>query len=142
MGSTSTGSIEPTTQCTDLSRENEKLKKDNEKLGCELARAKKQCDELVGFLRDTFNVGPDQINRIIREGTSGSSHDTVRFDDDDIAVGECECEEGEKLKLFGVWLKSEEGKENAKITNGKSNCRKRGREDTIGGANNELNTVV
>lgn len=145
MGSTSTGSVEETPQCADLSGENEKLKKDNEKLSYELARAKKQCDELVAFLRDTLNVGPDQINRIIRQGTCGSSPDAVRFEDnDENAVGECECEGRESLKLFGVWLKSEEeGKDKMKIATAKGNCRKRGREDPIGAASaKELNTVV
>ncbi|XP_061370290.1 heat shock factor protein HSF24-like [Gastrolobium bilobum] len=149
MGSTSTGSVETTTHCGDLSGENDKLKKDNEKLSCELARAKQQCEELVAFLRDTLNVGPDQINRIIRQGTCGSSNDAVRFDDnnndnDENVLGECECEGegGESLKLFGVWLKAEEGKEKMKIDAANGNCRKRGREDPMGAAAKELKTVV
>ncbi|XP_047163714.1 heat shock factor protein HSF24-like isoform X2 [Vigna umbellata] len=137
MGSTSTGSVEgaTTTQCADLTGENEKLKKDNEKLSGELARAKKQCNELVSFLRESLNVCPDVINRIIRQGTCGSSDDAVRFecsgdDDDENAVGEYEGKVddesgGESLKLFGVWLKGENG-------------RKRGRDDPI----KELKTLV
>jgi len=41
MGSTSTGSVEPNTYCPDLSSQNKRLKKDNEKLTGELALAKK-----------------------------------------------------------------------------------------------------
>lgn len=138
MGSTSTASVE-----LDLSCENEKLKKDNEKLCCELARAKKQCDELVAFLRDTLKVGPDQIDRIIRQGTCGSTlDDAVRFDndndvdDDENAVGEDgSVVGGESLKLFGVWLKGEEGKKE-KLKIGAANkgncCHKRGRQDQMG----------
>ncbi|KAK7331077.1 hypothetical protein VNO77_25290 [Canavalia gladiata] len=148
MGSTSTGSMmELTTQCADLSGENEKLKKDNEKLSCELACAKKQCDELVAFLRDSVNVGPEVINRILGQGTRGSSPDAVRFDDDDDeeenAAGECECKGsgGESLKLFGVWLKGEDGKENLNIA-ANGNCRKRGRQDPIAAGAKQLNTLV
>ncbi|XP_057449517.1 heat stress transcription factor B-1 [Lotus japonicus] len=127
-GSKNPGSVETTTappntlppatlQCANLSSENEKLKKENETLGWELARAKKQCEELVGFLRERLKVGPDQIERIMRKGSYGS--------DENNAVGEGKCEgEGECLKLFGVWLKE------------KSFCEKRNnkreREDQMG----------
>lgn len=143
MGSTSMGSLEETTTA-DLSGENEKLKKDNEKLSCELARAKKQCDELVAFLKDSLNVGPDQINRIIRQGSYESSLDAVRFDDDEkngIANGDGSV----SLKLFGVWLKGQNGKDKMKIGANNGNCcNKRGREDQMGfsGPNKELKTVV
>ncbi|PQP94989.1 heat stress transcription factor B-1 [Prunus yedoensis var. nudiflora] len=92
MASTSTsspdsknpGSVETAAmgQASDLSGENEKLKKENENLSSELAQTKKQCDELVGFLMDYLKVGPDQINRIMRQGSY----------------------------LFGVWVKGEEKK--------------------------------
>ncbi|CAJ1942801.1 unnamed protein product [Sphenostylis stenocarpa] len=160
MGSTSTGSVEgatTTTHCADLSgeneklkKDNEKLKKDNEKLSGELARARKQCDELVSFLRESLNVCPDVINRIIRQGTCGSSDDAVRFesipdDDDENAVGECEPKVddesgGDTLKLFGVWLKGQNGNEKDKLKIG--NCRKRGRDDPIAGSAKELKTLV
>lgn len=158
MGSTSTGSVEAaaaaaaaattTNQCAGLSDENEKLKKHNEKLSSELARAKKQCDELVAFLKDSLNVCPDVINRIIEQGTCGSSDDAVRFDanDDDeenVVVGECEREQPngeESLKLFGVWLKGQNGKNKDKLKIG--TCRKRGREDPIVGSAKELKTLV
>ncbi|ESW27920.1 hypothetical protein PHAVU_003G244000 [Phaseolus vulgaris] len=153
MGSTSTGSVEgaTTSQCADLSGENEKLKKDNEKLSGELARAKKQCNELVSFLRESLNVCPDVINRIIRQGTCGSSDDAVRFecirdDDDENAVGECGAKVddergGESLKLFGVWLKGENGNEEDKVKIG-TNWRKRGRDDPMAGTAKELKTLV
>ncbi|RYQ80605.1 hypothetical protein Ahy_Scaffold1g106906 isoform A [Arachis hypogaea] len=110
MGSSSTsspdsknpGSVETTTQCANLSSENEKLKKDNETLNCELARAKKQCDELVAFLRDCLKVCPDQINRIMRQGKCGSTQQ----------VGEAAGPS--TLKLFGVWLKEEKPNNNHK----------------------------
>ncbi|MED6197318.1 hypothetical protein PIB30_055513 [Stylosanthes scabra] len=128
MGSSSTsspdsknpGSVETTTtntnttahhQCANLSSENEKLKKDNETLNCELARAKKQCDELVAFLTDCLKVSPDQINHIMRQGKCGSTHgpvqsdDTLGDDDDKKEVGEAAGPSN--LKLFGVWLKHE-----------------------------------
>ncbi|KAK6258522.1 Heat shock factor (HSF)-type [Theobroma cacao] len=137
LGSTSTsspdsknpGSVETTpaavTQFADLSDENEKLKKDNEMLSSELAQAKKQCDELVAFLTECVKVGPDQINRIMRQGSFGSTrdaddrglthdvddlddHDQVDDDDDDDEKG---GKEGNgSLKLFGVWLKGAERK--------------------------------
>ncbi|RYQ80604.1 hypothetical protein Ahy_Scaffold1g106906 isoform B [Arachis hypogaea] len=135
MGSSSTsspdsknpGSVETTTitttttppphQCANLSSENEKLKKDNETLNCELARAKKQCDELVAFLRDCLKVCPDQINRIMRQGKCGSTRDPVQsddtlVDDDEKQVGEAAGPS--TLKLFGVWLKEEKPNNNHK----------------------------
>ncbi|KAK7386446.1 hypothetical protein VNO78_26676 [Psophocarpus tetragonolobus] len=158
MGSTSTGSVEAaTTQCADLSGENEKLKKDNEKLSSELARAKKQCEELVTFLRESLNVCPNVINCIIQQGTCGSSYDAVRFDathdDDENAVGECEQQQqllngdnsgGESLKLFGVWLKGQDAKDKKDNLTIGGNCRKRGREDPIAGTASaqELKTLV
>ena len=110
------GSVETTpaamTQICDLSDENEKLKKDNEMLSSELAQAKKQCDELATFLTECVKVGPDQINRIMRQGSFGSTHDgddrgrSYGVDDlddhDDENSGE---EDNGSLKLFGVWLK-------------------------------------
>ncbi|KAJ8764505.1 hypothetical protein K2173_006245 [Erythroxylum novogranatense] len=137
MGSTSTsspdsknlGSVETVakmTQLADLSGENKKLKKDNEMLSSELAQAKKQCEELMAFLTKYVNVGPDQINRIMRQGTcSGSTHEELaggacvnRDDDEDDVDDDDEnggC--GEGPKLFGVLLKCDE------------NQKKRGRGD-------------
>ncbi|MBA0850916.1 hypothetical protein Goshw_009454 [Gossypium schwendimanii] len=126
LGSTSTstspesknpGSVETTpaantNQYADLSDENEKLKKDNEMLSSELAQAKKQCDELVAFLTECVKVGPDQIDRIMRQGNGGS---TLEGDDLGCFYGVDDNDDDEKgggedgngsLKLFGVWLKS------------------------------------
>lgn len=119
LGSTSTsspdsknpGSVETTTtaQFSDLSDENEKLKKDNEMLSSELAQTKKQCEELISFLSEYVKVGPDQINRIMRQGTCGSSRDGlvggIDSEDDDDDENNGVEENGESLKLFGVWLK-------------------------------------
>ncbi|XP_022751276.1 heat shock factor protein HSF24-like [Durio zibethinus] len=127
LGSTSTsspdsknpGSVEikpeDMNQLADLSDKNEKLKKDNEKLSSELAQAKKQCDKLVAFLTECVRVGPDQIDRIMRQGSCGSTHDGddrgrsfgADEDDDDEKSGE---EGSRSLKLFGVWLKGAEKK--------------------------------
>lgn len=147
LGSTSTsspdsknpGSVEttttPTAQVSDLSGENEKLKKDNEMLSSELAQTKKQCDELVAFLTEYLKVGPDQINHIIRQGSCGSSCvDEIiggggpiigkvdsSYDDEENNVvednGNGNGNGGEGLKLFGVWLKGN---------------RKRGRDEKVG----------
>ncbi|XP_050291727.1 heat shock factor protein HSF24 [Quercus robur] len=148
LGSTSTsspdsknpGSVEttttPTAQASDLSGENEKLKKDNEMLSSELAQTKKQCEELVAFLTEYLKVGPDQINHIIRQGGScGSSCvdeiigaggpiigkvDSNDDDDDDennVVEDNGNGNGGEGLKLFGVWLKGN---------------RKRGRDEKMG----------
>lgn len=121
-GSTSTsssnsknpGSVETTTlpQYVNLSSENEKLKKDNETLSCELARAKKQCEELVTFLKDNLNVGPDQIDRIMKQQENCESVQN--------AVGEVEENGRDCLKLFGVWLKEENYTK--EISNKKRGC--------------------
>lgn len=114
LGSTSTsspdsknpGSVDMVTiaQFADLSDENKKLKKDNQILNSELSQTKKQCDELIAFLTDYVKVSPDQINRIMNQGTCGSSSGEIADDDDE------EGENEECLKLFGVWLKSENKK--------------------------------
>lgn len=132
MGSTSTsspdskcpGSVETaaTAQFADISGENEKLKKDNQNLTSELAQTKKQCDELIAFLTEYMKVGPDQINRIMRQGKGScrSIHgglvrdEGVEDSDDDDDETEVEEEEEEEvegkegLKLFGVWVKGTE----------------------------------
>ncbi|OAY33785.1 heat shock factor protein HSF24 [Manihot esculenta] len=147
LGSTSTssqdsknpGSVETaatmTTQFADLSGENKKLKKDNEMLSSELAQAKKQCDELIAFLTEYVKVGPDQINRIMRQGSCcGSTLDGLvsgitagtddhNDDDDDDKNGRNDDGEdaggsGESFKLFGVLVKG--------------NTKKRGRAENLG----------
>ncbi|KAF5752904.1 heat shock factor protein HSF24 [Tripterygium wilfordii] len=104
-------------QFADLSGENEKLRKDNEVLSSELARTKKQCEELVGFLTEYLKVGPEQINQIMRQGSCESTHDALVADRDNDE--KCVEEDGgEDFKIFGVWLKGEK--------------KKRGRDENIG----------
>lgn len=123
-GSVETAAI---TQFADLTDENEKLKKDNEILSSELAQAKKQCEELISFLSKYTKVEPDQINRILQQGSCGSSGGDADLDggggrggdrrhDDDERCGEEEGGGG-NLKLFGVWVKGRE--------------KKRGREENV-----------
>ncbi|XP_028760482.1 heat shock factor protein HSF24 [Neltuma alba] len=144
VGSTSTsstdsknkpGSAETKTgaEYAELSGENEKLRKDNEMLSSELAEAKRQCEELVGFLTKYLKVGPDQINRLMRQGTSGSSREEEEEEgqedeDETKAVGEG----GESLKLFGVWLRGEKETTKEEEEKMRSNDhKKRGREDQM-----------
>lgn len=104
-----------TVQFADLSDENEKLKKDNEVLTSKLAQTKKQCDELITFLTKYMKVGPDQINRIMRQGINcvstrgGEDRDDDEHEADDHDDGDDGEEEG--LKLFGVWLKGKDHNE-------------------------------
>ncbi|XP_077224931.1 heat shock factor protein HSF24-like [Tasmannia lanceolata] len=115
--SSSTSSPEPsknnfsgdttTTHVSDLSDENEKLRKDNILLSLELSRTKKQCEELMTFL--SKQVGQEKINMIMMDGgDSNPDHEE-------------EIEEEEKFKLFGVCLKGFEG--------GDRKNKKRGREE-------------
>lgn len=148
LGSTSTsspdsknaGSVEAPgrAQFADLSDENKKLKRDNEKLTSELAQTKKQCDELISFLTEYVKVAPDQINRIMRQGSFGFTCDdesngqieTTDDGDDDDDDENTDEKSGEGLKLFGVWV------------NG--NKKKRGRDEKLGfgGTNRkEMKTV-
>lgn len=104
-------------QFTDLSDENKKLKRENEVLSTELVQAKKQCDKLIKFLTKYVKVVPDHVNRIMRQGSCGSSRDDgsdgeigTSIDnngDDDENKGK---QMGEGLKLFGVWMKRNEKK--------------------------------
>ncbi|KAM3363522.1 heat shock factor protein HSF24 [Capsicum galapagoense] len=112
-------------QFTDLSDENEKLKKDNQMLSSELIQAKKQCDELVAFLSQYVKVAPDMINRIMSQGTpSGTSLEELvkevggvkdleeqgSYNDDDDEEADDDDEKGDTLKLFGVLLKEKKKK--------------------------------
>lgn len=88
-----------------ITEENERLKKENEKLSSELAETKHRCDELIGFLTQQMKVGPEMI--IQSSGSSdglvgvvekGKSVNEVKDDDDN--------DDGEYTKLFGVWVKN------------------------------------
>ncbi|PIA46283.1 hypothetical protein AQUCO_01500059v1 [Aquilegia coerulea] len=92
-----------TTHLSNLSDENEKLRKDNELLSSELARTKKQCEDLMALLSNRVTVAPDQTSGVMLEGVDGPSEitDNVVKDNDENK----EQEQEEKcLKLFGVWL--------------------------------------
>lgn len=87
----------------DLSGENEKLRRDNQVLSCELAQTKKQCDELVAFLTRCVKVAPDQISRIMDLGAEAASG---------IGGGDSDSDDDENdncMKLFGVVLKKKRG---------------------------------
>lgn len=134
------GSVEVApAQFADLTDENERLKKDNEVLSCELVQAKKQCDKLIAFLTEYVKVEPGQINRIVRQGSccgGGTAFDGLAasaaggacaedgddHDDDDDDDDEKDNHSNEKgLKLFGVLVKCNKNGE-----------RKRGRGDKGG----------
>lgn len=126
LGSTSTsspdsknpGSIDTpmAERFSDLSGENEKLRKDNQMLSSELAQTKKQCDDLIAFLTKYVKVAPDQINRIMGQGAldgemivnennyDGDDNEDKDSGDDD------ENEDGQSMKLFGVTLLKEKKK--------------------------------
>ncbi|XP_042063058.1 heat shock factor protein HSF24-like [Salvia splendens] len=112
LGSSSTSSpnsknLETTAQLSDLSGENEKLRKDNQLLSSELAQTKKQCDELIAFLTQSVKVVPDQISRImnLRADTTGDDGNTESDDDDDDDGNDDGDENENCLKLFGVVVK-------------------------------------
>ncbi|XP_077245974.1 heat stress transcription factor B-1-like [Tasmannia lanceolata] len=105
--------VKTTTQVSNLSDENKKLRKDNLALSLELTRTKKQCEELFTFL--SKHVDKEKINGImINGGDSNPDHYVGPYEEEE--------ENEEKLKLFGVWLKGFEGGE-------KKNKKKRGREE-------------
>ncbi|KAL1564134.1 heat shock factor protein HSF24-like [Salvia divinorum] len=109
LGSSSTSSpnsknleTQATAQLSDLSGENEKLRKDNQLLSSKLAQTKKQCDELIAFLTQSVKVAPDQISRIMNLGadtTRADGHTEFDDNDDDDDNGD---ENENCLKLFGV----------------------------------------
>ncbi|KAH9614891.1 hypothetical protein KSS87_017596 [Heliosperma pusillum] len=127
-GSTSTSmSAGAVGAAADLSGENDKLRRDNEMLSSELARTKKQCDELVAFLTRHLNVGADQIDRVLQCGLIGAKDEELAVDDEtndddeknedsykDDGVNERKKIEEDGLKLFGVWLKEVDGIENGR----------------------------
>lgn len=69
-------------------------------LSSELAQTKKQCDELITFLRQCVKVGPDTINRIMNVGSEASVGGSSNCDDD---------ENDKCMKLFGVIMKKKRG---------------------------------
>eukprot|EP00268_Persea_americana_P044079 TRINITY_DN4452_c0_g2_i4.p1 TRINITY_DN4452_c0_g2~~TRINITY_DN4452_c0_g2_i4.p1 ORF type:complete len:278 (+),score=48.37 TRINITY_DN4452_c0_g2_i4:220-1053(+) len=100
------GDARKKTQISDLSEENEKLRKDNLVLSWELSQAKKQFEELLVFLSKSLNVSPDRItSKMQEEGDGNLGLEKL--------LGFCEEEENreeECLKLFGVLLKNNKRK--------------------------------
>jgi heat shock transcription factor, other eukaryote len=87
---------------TDQTRENEQLKKDNQTLATELAQARRQCEELLGFLSRFLNVRQLDLRLPMQEDMrpAGDGGQQCR------AVADQECGGEEKsVKLFGVLLK-------------------------------------
>ncbi|KAL9256356.1 Heat shock factor protein HSF24-like protein [Drosera capensis] len=113
-GSKSPGSISDNGPAlfADSSDENLKLKQENKILSSELAKTKKQCEELTAFISKCLEVGPDKVNRLLR-ADGGDDIDQLGHvnytDNDDDDNEEKDCKEG--LKLFGVWLN---GRDNVK----------------------------
>jgi heat shock transcription factor len=93
----------------DLTSENEQLKKDNRTLATELAQARRQCEELLGFLSRFLDVRQLDLGMLMRED------DVVRAAAGDDVHQQCRSavadqlerggEEGKSVKLFGVLLK-------------------------------------
>ncbi|XP_077213239.1 heat shock factor protein HSF24-like [Tasmannia lanceolata] len=101
------------TQASDLSDENEKLRKDNLNLSLELTRKKKQCDGLLTFL--SKYVDPDKINRIMTKGENSKPDQLMGLCEEEEEEEEEKDEEEEvRMKLFGVWLKGSDGSERKK----------------------------
>lgn len=99
------GEARKKTQISDLSEENEKLRKDNLVLSWELSQAKKQFEELLVFLSKCLNVSPEKItSKMQEEGDGNLGLEKL--------LGFCEEEENgeECLKLFGVLLKNSKRK--------------------------------
>ncbi|RLN36080.1 heat stress transcription factor B-1-like [Panicum miliaceum] len=96
----------------DLTSENEKLRKDNRTLATELAQARRQCEELLGFLSRFLDVRQLDLGLLMREdvraaaaAAAGDAHHQQqqrRAAADQLERG---GEEGKSVKLFGVLLK-------------------------------------
>ncbi|XP_020089914.1 heat stress transcription factor B-1-like [Ananas comosus] len=91
----------PTQKLAQLSHENEQLKKHNQILSTELAQAKQQCDELLGFLSKFVDVRGLNFDLLMQE--NAAAEETTKEREDAVERKE-EAKEG-KLKLFGVILK-------------------------------------
>lgn len=86
-----------------ISEENDKLKKENEKLNSELAQTKEELDKLIVVLSQYVKVGPSQLiedgHLVVEKEKSGNNE----WENDNDENGEC-------LKLFGVWMKEKKKK--------------------------------
>lgn len=118
----------PPQKLLDLTNENDKLKKDNERLSNELSQSKKRCGELLGVLSNFMDVGKLDINLLMRE--KGLMDAAIWREETTKKEKTVEEEVGKKeegLRLFGVLLKGFEGEESKK-----SKREKRGRCDEGG----------
>jgi heat shock transcription factor, other eukaryote len=86
----------------DLISENEQLKKDNQTLAAELAQARRQCEELLGFLSRFLDVRQLDLRLLMQEDMRAAEDGGQQCR----AVADQECGGEEKsVKLFGVLLK-------------------------------------
>ncbi|XP_020109469.1 heat stress transcription factor B-1-like [Ananas comosus] len=111
----------PTQNLLELANEYETLKKDNEILTAELARAKGHCEELLGFLSKFLDVNKLDLTLLMQEDATKTLEEVERVNN----VGEESVRNsGGCVKLFGAHLKDFEGEDRKK-----GDGRKRGRYD-------------
>ncbi|MQL93494.1 hypothetical protein Taro_026136 [Colocasia esculenta] len=112
QSSTSTSSLSPSQHDPkQLSEENEKLRKDNQTLSSELARARRHCEELLAFLSKYVDV--DKLEpALVKTAGNASAASTGRQEGvAEVAMEGTEQREGKgegeesNLRLFGVWVK-------------------------------------
>ena len=92
----------------DLTSENEQLKKDNRTLATELAQARRQCEELLGFLSRFLDVRQLDLGLLMQEDVRAAAGDAHQQQQQRRAAAdplERGGEEGKSVKLFGVLLK-------------------------------------
>ncbi|KAF8781171.1 hypothetical protein HU200_001150 [Digitaria exilis] len=94
----------------DLTSENEQLKKDNRTLATELAQARRQCEELLGFLSRFLDVRQLDLGQLMQEedvvrAAGDAKHQQQQREVVDQLQAERGGEEGKGVKLFGVLLK-------------------------------------
>ncbi|PAN12757.1 hypothetical protein PAHAL_2G289200 [Panicum hallii] len=91
----------------DLTSENEQLKKDNRTLATELAQARRQCEELLGFLSRFLDVRQLDLGLLMQEDVRAAAGDAHQQQQRRAAADQLERggEEGKSVKLFGVLLK-------------------------------------
>ncbi|XP_023003215.1 heat shock factor protein HSF24-like [Cucurbita maxima] len=127
--------LETMAQLADLTDENNKLRKENEMLNLELAKAKEKCNHLVAFMTDDLKVAPELIDNIVKKVENNNSNNKGA----DLKVNREKMEEESAgdLKLFGVWLKG--GK---KEKNNDKNKTKREEEQKVEECSNEPEAKV
>ncbi|XP_066390343.1 heat stress transcription factor B-1-like [Miscanthus floridulus] len=111
----SSSASSPPRRADQLTSENEQLKKDNRTLSTELAQARRQCEELLGFLSRFLDVRQLDLRLLMQEGEDVRAAGAAAGDADAqaqrravVANHQLERgggEEGKSVKLFGVLLK-------------------------------------